>query len=305
MKLIGIRSKIIVSLIPFLFLFLNCGQNAQVNETLDLTFIERTSPSKYASLYKWVTHYDSSQTVYARIDPPAGYVISTDSTDKFASWLQHLPLKKAGSPVLLYNGNKKVRQDVHAAVINIDAGTNDLQQCADAVMRLRAEFLYGSGVKDQITFKYTSGDKIPFKKWSEGYRPSVKGNKVNWMKSAAPSTSYPTFKNYLWNVFNYAGSKSLSGEMKPVADFKSIKAGDVLIIGGFPGHAMTVIETAVNPSNGKKVFLLAQSYMPAQEIHIVKNLGDDDLSPWYEIPESDEIETPEWTFLKNNLMRWP
>jgi hypothetical protein len=40
--------------------------------------------------------------------------------------------------VLLYNGAPKFRQDVHAAVIDIDVGTRDLQQCADATMRLRA-----------------------------------------------------------------------------------------------------------------------------------------------------------------------
>jgi hypothetical protein len=306
MSVRGISRYKILSLIPFLFLlFLNCAETNGKVFSESSSYPSRTSPSEFQSAYKWLVRYDTSQTVFARIDPPAGFVLVADTTDKFAMWLQHLPLKKAGAPVLLYNGKQKNRQDVHAAVIDIDPGTKDLQQCADAVMRLRAEFLFSNGRREEISFNYTSGDKIPYKKWSEGFRPIVKGNKVSWIKNAQASSDYSTFKNYLWNVFNYAGSKSLSGEMKTVSNFKSIKAGDVFIIGGFPGHAMTVIETALNPSTGKKVFLLAQSYMPAQEIHVVRNLENEAFSPWFEIPEGDEIETPEWTFGKNDLKRWP
>jgi hypothetical protein len=50
--------------------------------------------------------------------------------------------------------------------------------------------------------------------------------------------------------------------------------------------------------------MLAQSYMPAQDIHIVKNPVDDKLSPWYEVNNAEEIITPEWTFLRNQLRRW-
>jgi hypothetical protein len=44
-----------------------------------------------------------------------------------------------GNIVLLYSGNKKYRQDIHAEVLNIDVSKKDLHQCADAVMRLRAD----------------------------------------------------------------------------------------------------------------------------------------------------------------------
>ncbi len=43
--------------------------------------------------------------------------------------------------------------------------------------------------------------------------------------------------------------------------------------------------------------MLAQSYMPAQSIHIVKNLENDKISPWYELNESEMIlDTPSWNF---------
>ena len=63
----------------------------------------------------------------------------------FGDWLRHLPLLPPGAPVHLFDGRLKPRQDVHAAVVDLDVGTRDLQQCADAVMRLRAEYLFASG----------------------------------------------------------------------------------------------------------------------------------------------------------------
>ncbi len=54
----------------------------------------------------------------------------------------------------------------------------------------------------------------------------------------------------------------------------------------------------------EKIFLLCQSYMPAQEIHILKNFNNKDLSPWYETDFEGDLETPEWTFSKSNLRRY-
>ena len=51
---------------------------------------------------------------------------------------------------------------------------------------------------------------------------------------------------------------------------ENIEIGDVFIQGGFPGHAIIVVDLAENEV-GEKCFLVAQSYMPAQEIHVLKN----------------------------------
>ena len=45
-----------------------------------------------------------------------------------------------------------------------------------------------------------------------------------------------------------------------------MQIGDVLIQGGSPGHAVIVVDMAENPATGEKLYLLAQSYMPAQDI---------------------------------------
>jgi hypothetical protein len=99
------------------------------------------------------------------------------------------------------------------------------------------------------------------------------------------------------------GSASLSKQLKPVNSFSQIQPGDVLIRGGFPGHAVIVMDVAVN-ALGKKIYLLAQSYMPAQDIHVLKNPMNTDLSPWYEVNEDNIITTPEYTFTQHELRRW-
>ncbi len=231
------------------------------------------------------------------------YVRKEFSKTSFASYLRHLSLKEQNTPVKLYNGKLKNYQDVHYRVINISVGKRDLQQCADAIMRLRAEYLFQTNQKDKIKFNYTSGDAAIYDKWKAGYRPSIKGNKVSWSLKSKADTTYSNFLKYMENVFMYAGSASLSKELKP-KNIANIEIGDIFIQGGFPGHAVLVIDVATNLETNKKIFLLAQSYMPAQDIHILKNFNSENLSPWYEIPtdKNEKINTPEWTFQQSDLM---
>jgi len=55
---------------------------------------------------------------------------------------------------------------------------------------------------------------------------------------------------------------------------------------------------------GKKIFMLAQSYMPAQDIHVLINPLHDALSPWYEVNDDNKIITPEYLFYRNELKSW-
>jgi hypothetical protein len=102
-------------------------------------------------------------------------------------------------------------------------------------------------------------------------------------------------------VFNYAGTLSLSKELKSKRA-NEVQPGDVWIYGGSPGHAVLVVDVAQN-DKGEKVFMIAQSYMPAQEMHILKNLEEPNLSPWFRVPTT-QLQTPEWTFESNELKTW-
>jgi hypothetical protein len=214
------------------------------------------------------------------IPVPPGYTRVPAVAGSFAEWLRAVPLKK-DKTVYLYNGSIKPNQSAQFAVLDISVGNKDLQQCADAVMRLRAEYLYIQKRYTDIAFMDYSGK---WYKWTGG-------------------ANRPGFDNYLQTVFGWCGSASLEKQLKATSDFNKIKAGDVLVKGGFPGHAMTVVDVAEN-KNGNKVYMLVQGYQPAQDMHVVVNPLNDTISPWYEVNDVDEIITPEWRFKKQNLETW-
>jgi hypothetical protein len=258
----------------------------------------------WGQTYPWVEQYDSTNSLCRRIPVPEGYVRIASPPNSFAHWLQYLPLKPAKPDVFLYNGIEKGNQKAHFAVVDIDVGKTDLQQCADAVIRLRAEYLYSLQKYVDIHFNFTSGDRINFTSWIQGYRPIVKDEAVIWVQSGNKGASYKKFRDYLTRVFMYAGSMSLSEELQPVADIREVQIGDVFIQGGFPGHAVIVVDLVENPQSRQNLFLLAQSFMPAQDIHILINPDDDELNPWYSIEFGDTLATPEWTFIKGDLKRF-
>jgi hypothetical protein len=254
--------------------------------------------------YPWLQKYNQFYSVVGQIEVPRGYERIQAPQHSFQDWLRHLPLKDAKTAVYLYNGRKKYNQAAHFAVIDIDVGHEDLQQCADAIIRLRAEYLYSIHQYETIHFNFTSGDSASFTQWIAGYRPIVKGNTVKWHKSQNPDSSYANFRKYLNTVFMYAGTYSLERELQGVQDVRDMKIGDIFIKGGFPGHAVLVADMALNPSTEKILFLLAQSYMPAQDIHILKNPTDRALDPWYDIDFGQKLYTPEWTFTNKQLKRF-
>lgn len=237
-------------------------------------------------------------TIEERFYPPVGAIRLDVDEDSFGYYLRNLPLKEDGLPVLYYDGRTKSR-DVHMAVIDMDVGNRDLQQCADAVMRLRAEYLYEEEKYDEIHFNFTNGFRVDYSKWVEGYRVKVDGNTTTWVKSASENNSYESFRKYMNLIFAYAGTLSLSQELDS-KDILELEIGDIFIKGGSPGHSVIVVDMAQNSETGEVYYMIAQSYMPAQEIHILKNNNDDKISPWYRLTEGD-INTPEWTFTDDQV----
>lgn len=236
----------------------------------------------------------------ADIPLPKGYIRIPAATGSETFFLRKLPLKK-DLTVYLYNGQPKANQSAQYAVLNMDIGNKDLQQCADAVMRIRAEYLWAQNRKDAIRFRFTNGFICDYDHFAQGYRLSVKGNQCTWVKTAKEDRSYAAFRNYLDLVYTYAGTRSLFTQLHP-ADIRHLQPGMVFIRTGNPyGHAVTVMDIAYNPATKDTLFLLAQSYMPAQDIHILHNPSDHKLSPWYSVHAGTTLYTPEWTFFLSDL----
>jgi len=259
----------------------------------------------YKPIYPWKNNSTNQQYSVASIPSPKGYQRTALSTQsRFSYWLRHLPIQPEGARVYFYNGKQKPYQKGAHSVVDIDVGKRDLQQCADAVMRLKAEHHYSLKEYQSIHFNYTSGHKVSFEDWRKGKQPRVSGNSVNFSSpNGKTDNSYRNFKKYMNAVFSYAGTASLSKELKrvPITD---MQIGDVFIQGGFPGHAVIVVDMSINSKTGEKVFLIAQSYMPAQSIHVLNNLKNIALSPWYPVRFDGDLHTPEWSFSQNNLKRF-
>jgi hypothetical protein len=190
--------------------------------------------------------------------PPDGFVRVATDAGSFAEWLQHLPLAPDGTPVRFHDGREKPDQSEVAAVIDIDVGSANLQQCADAIIRLRAEYLFGRGATRDLAFDFTSGDRYHFQSYAKGVTPAVSGAAVTWRTGQRQGLSHDSLRRWLDIVFTYAGTLSLSRELQPVPRLSDAAIGDVLVHGGTPGHAVLIVDLAVAPASGRKLALLAQ-----------------------------------------------
>ena len=240
-------------------------------------------------------------TLETRFLVPDRYTREEAEGGSLTEFLRSYELKEDGSSVLLYNGREKGNQKAHAAVFKLPIEEEDLQQCADSIMRVYAEYFYHTGQQERIAFHFSNGFLADYEKWREGNRIKIDGNDAYWAKTASYDDSYETFRSYLRMVFAYAGTQSMAGESEEIS-LPEIEVGDVFLKGGSPGHVVMVVDVC-RRENGKKAFLLAQGYMPAQEFHVLKN-PEHKEDPWY---YEEEIvypfHTPEYTFEEGSLRR--
>ena len=237
-------------------------------------------------------------TVETRYSVPNGYKRVSVEKGSFAEFLRNQKLKPYGEKALYYNGKEKASRGIYDSVFDVEIGNQDLHQCADAIMLLRAEYFYSKKEYNKINFHFTSGFEAKYSKWMEGYRINVQG-KGSYVKKANPSNTYKDFKSYMNMVFAYCGTLSLEKEMK-LQSLDKMKIGDAFIKGGSPGHVVLIVDMAEN-DKGEKIFMLAQSYMPAQQTQILINPSDRELGVWYSLKGKDVLITPEWDFPLNQL----
>lgn len=211
---------------------------------------------------------------YARVDVVEG---------SFGDSLRHLPLLPKDAHVVAYDG-AVIDPPWARAVVDLDVGTRDLQQCADSAIRLWAEHRFATrGADDDIVVHATSGDPLPWSRYRAGDRPTVKNNRIVWQpKKAAPSSTHATFRRYLDDVFLWAGSRSL--ERDTVAVVGDLAPGDLLVVGGSPGHVLVVLDVAEKAGAPPRL-LIGQGFMPAQSFHV---LG------WFDVAADGSVVVPSW-----------
>ena len=273
--------------INFLLLFSFQGIFSQVIETTEPLIID-----------------ESKSTIITRFTPPKGYFWEKNPTGSFSEFMVNFPLHPKNFPVRDFNEVPITRQYNHVAILKIDVGDKDLQQCADAWIRLYSEYLWAQKRFDEIGFEFTSGQFFSWNDYKKGLRTQEIKNRVRFIKTGKHDDSYENFRKYLNIIFRYAGTISLDRESISVTQNSQIKPGDFLMKPGSPGHSVIIVGVAKNYA-GKKLYLLAESFMPAQDIHILINREKPQLSPWYELDvNSPKTVTAKYIFKPTSIKRY-
>jgi len=177
----------------------------------------------------------------------------------------------------------------YAAIFDYPIGKKDLHQCADAAIYMRTTFLNGGlGMRkpSEIKWHYTDGTNL-------SYQDFLNKNNLENGKEG--------FFSYMENIFIYAGTWSIENYDTKSVSIEKLKIGDMMVEGGFPGHIVSIVDIIENDI-GEKLYMLSQSFMPAQSNHI---LLDDDGDVWFDLNKYDDIiPTPDWTFNKNSFRRF-
>ena len=276
-------------------------QNKQENETNHLQASWQNTENPLPTEEPVVYINSAGACLKERIRVPDGFVRMDNKKNSFGEFLANYPMCEDGQPVLLYDGTKKANQNAHIAVFDMDVTEGDLQQCADSIMRMYAEYFYQQKQYEKIKFHFVNGFSCDFDKWSQGMRVKIDGNKTSWYQGGQADASKETLEKYLRVVFSYASTLSMEQESEPIT-IGELRVGDLFIRGGSPGHVVMVADVCEN-EKGEKAFLLAQGYMPAQQFHIIKNPAHEE-NPWYyETELTYPFRTAEYSFDEGSLRR--
>lgn len=233
--------------------------------------IEKSNPNNYATI--------------GEIPTPTGYDRIDGDDPRYSEFLRSLPLKSKGSVVKYYWGGIADLQELNYAVVDLPLLSN-AEQCADVCMRLRAEYLYQIGNYSNISFLAANGN----------------------IQSYDGGTSKETLEKYLCNVFRVANTYSLRRQMDN-RNLVDIQPGDVFV---YPadnnrfGHAVMVADVAQDMKTKTKAIMLIEGFMPARSIHVMRNIQDPSVSPWFIIDkESDTLAFSIFQFKSTDLRCFP
>lgn len=234
------------------------------------------------------------------ISGPQSIENATSITHREGTWqyfLKHLPVLKA--PIKDYMGNSVPDQEKAIGILTYDVGNRDLQQCADALIRLRAEYLFAQKQYGTISFQFTNGQLYAYQQYCAGLRPVMRNGKLSFAKGVNCAVNHASLRAYLDIVYTYAGTISLHRELLTT---DKLEIGTVIISPGSPGHCCMIVDEALN-EQGEIVYRLAESFTPAQSIYILRNPRDPKGGPWYRLGKGT-INTASYNFTKYTLRKF-
>ncbi|RHX82090.1 DUF4846 domain-containing protein [Leptospira yasudae] len=188
---------------------------------------------------------------------PAGASRIAFPKNSFSDFVQNLPLKN--EPTLwTYKKQNIIRRYDTIAVLDLPLlFKDDLEQCADYSMRVWAEYHKQTGNLNRL------------------YLFDYNGNRKQFQESGL------SYSSFLRKAFASSNSYSLKKGGAVVTE-KDLRPGDLFVqneTGGI-GHVSMILDSA-EAKNGKKLFLIGFSFMPAQEMHIEKAPNEFGSSGWF------------------------
>ncbi len=262
--------------------------------TIRRTVEPRAATSAELASYAWLTEGALVRPLDEAIATPPGFERVTVPAGSFGAWLRKLPLRPAGAPVRAYDGSTLHEGDDPriTAVVEVDVSPVDLQQCADSVIRMHAEWKWASGDQSSIGYHFLSGDFASWPDYAAGDRPKVDGSRVRFSRAAKAQSDHATFRKYLDLVFTYASTISLAQRADAISS-DELRPGDFVVLPGGPGHAILVLDVAEDDA-GHRVALLGQGYMPAQDFQVLHaSRANGNRGPWFSL-DGDGLDTPFW-----------
>jgi hypothetical protein len=263
--------------------------------------------------YRWVE--DSSRPMPEPVDTVMrrfarslpGYGGFPDDPNSWSEWLRLLPLAASGTPVRNYRGEIVVPGDDEqlAAVVAIDIGSRDLQQSADVLLRLHAEWRWYRG---ELRMLYLSDSKLelPLQKWGAGERLVAAGGQPKWVAQAAakPKLDGVDFREYLEAVLAWSDGQALVAESVPLAP-EGLEPGAFFLRQGHPADVLVVLDVATSPA-GERAMLLAHARNPSENIHVIRPTRD---TVWFPVRTHQPVRVPRappfgWKDLRRMKRRW-
>ncbi len=242
--------------------------------------------------YAWLTDGLKVRPLEDTFAPPQGFSRVDVAAGSFGAFLRELPLRPPGNPVRAYDGDVLHEADDPriAAVAELDVSPLDIQQCADSVIRLHAEWKWSRGEQASVGYHFLSGDYATWPAYASGQRPIPKGKGIEFAQTGKTGSDHAAYRKYLDMVFNYASTISLERKSSSPIDRADLAPGDFFVLPGGPGHAILILDVAVS-AKGERVALLGQGFMPAQDFQVLVPPGA--KGPWFSL-DGEAVDTPFW-----------
>jgi len=269
-------------------------------------------PEPIPTAYTWIHEQTApppppSVSLTTRFPAPSGYVRAPLAEGSFGAWLRGLPVRLDRHSVEDYRGRAVTFSGRwSAAVIALDVGEKNLQQCADTALRLHAEWLWSRGDTQALRYHFTSGDESRFSEWVAGRKLAVEGATVREVQVAPVPADRVALRAWLEQLFMYAGTRSLALDSEAVGLDAALLPGDLLLHPGSPGHVVIVLDVVEREGSGDQLALIGQGSMPAQELHVLRGDARQTVDGvWFRFPQGREqgVRVPGWGTLQRSSAR--